>query len=439
LINKLKRKFILINMSFVMIVMVVVLSILYVSNYQNNQSNIQRNLSAALNMAGKDLRPIIGDNGGASGAQTNSDTAPDQNAGANGGTGFDQQLGNRSSSVFTVTLDSSGNIESIDDSMVQIEESTVQEAVTETLANADSSGTLRSLALAYEVKTTDTGSKIAFMDISTSKASLARMLRNEILIFVGSALVFFLISLYLARLVVKPVDEAWRQQKQFTADASHELKTPLTVILANLEILRTHPDDTIGQQKKWIENTKEEAVRMKELLDDLLFLAKHDAARIPVISQTVDVTNVVWSAALLFESVAFERHVELTDHIEDDISMPADEKQLKQLIAILLDNACKYGKNGKVDITLKRIPEKIQLRVTNSVSSPEAVIPKEELSHVFERFYRGDKSRVRSEGGYGLGLSIAAAIVENHHGKIKAESNLETGTSFIITFPDKKA
>jgi len=417
-------------MVFVMAVMVTVLIILYVSSYQSSQNSITRSLSMALSGEQKDLRPSIGTG------------SSDKGNGFAAGTGAGGTVGRPSSedhinTVFTVTVDSDGNIQSIDDSMVNIDESTASSAAQAALADGKSRGTVSSLSLAYMTQSASDGTKIAFVDITSINASLKKLLINELLIFFGSALVFFVISLYLARLVVKPVEEAWNRQKQFVADASHELKTPLTVILANLEILKTHPDETIEQEGRWIDSTKEESVRMKGLLDDLLFLARNDASQTPVMKQEIDFSSLVWSTTLLFESVAFEKKVELTEEIAEGLFVTGDEKQLKQLLTILLDNACKYGKNGKVTVSLKAAEkEKLLLCVNNSVNDEKGVIPREEQAHVFERFYRGDKARVHTEGGYGLGLSIAAAIVENHHGKIKVSSDMEHGTTFTVILPE---
>jgi len=421
-------------MIFVMAVMATVLIILYVSSYQSSQNSITRSLTMALSGEQKDLRPSIGGGGMTNGA------AAGNGAGNGTGTGVSvdkPMVGDHINTVFTATVDSDGNIQSLDDSMVNIDESTAESAVAASLADGKTRGTISSLSLAYMTQTVTDGTKIAFADTSSMTSSLRKLLLNELLIFFGSALVFFVISLYLARLVVKPVEEAWNRQKQFVADASHELKTPLTVILANLEILKTHPEETIGQESRWIDSTKEESVRMKGLLDDLLFLARNDASQTPVMKQEIDFSSLVWSTTLLFESVAFEKKVELTEEIAEGLFVTGDEKQLKQLLTILLDNACKYGKNGKVTVSLKAAEkEKLLLCVNNSVNDEKGVIPKEEQTHVFERFYRGDKARVHTEGGYGLGLSIAAAIVENHHGKIKVSSDTEHGTTFTVILPE---
>ena len=132
------------------------------------------------------------------------------------------------------------------------------------------------------------------------------------------------------------------QQNQFVADASHELKTPLTVILANLNIILTHPNDTIQKQIKWIENTYAESERMKKLVDQLLFLAKSDAVQIPAIFASFLLSDAAWSCLLPFESIAFEKKINIIEEISPDIWIYGNEEQIKQLMVILIDNACKY-------------------------------------------------------------------------------------------------
>ena len=171
---------------------------------------------------------------------------------------------------------------------------------------------------------------------------------------------------------------------------------------------------------------------MKELVENLLFLARSDANRAPSVKNTFSLSELLWSCLLPFEPVAFEQGVTIQEDIEKEILMHGDSGQIRQLIAILIDNACKYaGNEKKVLVSLHANNEKITLSVQNT-GTP---IPPEELPHLFERFYRTDKSRARDAGGYGLGLSIAETIVQKHHGKISVASNEKSGTIFSVTLP----
>ena len=292
------------------------------------------------------------------------------------------------------------------------------------------SGYLGNYGLRYLCYTSrDGNSRVIFTDISYIRESAFRNLITFFGIYLVAALLFFFLSFWLSSWALAPVEKAWEQQNRFVADASHELKTPITVILANLGILSAHPDDTVRKQLRWISNTKEEAERMRLLVEDLLFLAKSDAGALAPAFQEVDFSNCVEDRALNFESVAFEREVALESQVAPGLKVNGSEGQLKQLLTILLDNAVKYaGNKGHVNLTAQKKQDKVVLQIQNT-GDP---IAKEDLPHIFERFYRTDKSRVRKEGGYGLGLAIAENIVKHHKGSIRCESSAETGTIFTV-------
>ena len=194
----------------------------------------------------------------------------------------------------------------------------------------------------------------------------------------------------------------------------------------------SHPEDTVAAQSKWLEYTHDEAEQMKELVDDLLFLAKSDAARQPAARAETAMSEVALGCLLPFESVAFEAGVALKHRITPGLSLRGDEGQLRRLVMILLDNAVKYaGPGGTVTFTLERHQERLRLAVHNT-GEP---IPPEHLPHLFERFYRADAARNRSGGGYGLGLAIARSIVEGHHGRLTVTSTAAAGTTFTALLP----
>ena len=229
-----------------------------------------------------------------------------------------------------------------------------------------------------------------------------------------------------------PVARAWDQQQRFVADASHELKTPLTVILANTSILRAHPERSVTSQSQWIESTQSEAERMQELVRDMLDLARPEHAETVREHARVDLTDLVEGGLLQFESVAFERNVSLASDIDRDVSVTGDAARLRRLVTTLLDNACKYvEKGGRIAVTLRQTARRIELHVHNTGT----VIAEEDLPHVFDRFYRADKARTRSEGSYGLGLAIAREIAEEHGGSIAAASDETNGTTFTVALP----
>lgn len=408
MIKKLRKKFILINMIFVTVVLLGVLIGICLSNYQKYLEDSRQALNHALSDGGENLKPKVE---------------------------LGQKQGKRPMNmgpVFVVSIDLDGTIQNINDTGTRISSESAKEAV-DAAQNTDKiSGFLYSLQLRYEKQVENDEMKIAFVDCSREVNGMQNLILASVLIFLGGMAAFFGISLFLSKWALTPVEKAWQQQRQFIADASHELKTPLTVILANLGILSSHREDTIAHQEKWLENTKAEASRMKKLLDNLLFLARSDTAQTPAVFGEFELSSALWSCILPFESLAYEQDVSLVENIAPDIKIIGDEGQMKQLFAILLDNACKYTKKkGEISVSLEKKQDKIQLEVANTGD----VIPPEELEHIFERFYRADKSRARKEGGYGLGLSIAQTIIEQHHGKIRAASNEEKGTVFTITLP----
>lgn len=335
--------------------------------------------------------------------------------------------------VFVTMLDENQEISKIVyPHLTDVTETLVKEAVSEALATENTGGHLPTLKLRFLKQQTPDGLSIAFADTVSEIRSLKNLILTCLLVLLLALSAFLFISIYLAHWALRPVEKAWEQQNRFIADASHELKTPLTVILANLRILMSHPDSSIEQEAKWLQNTQEEAGRMKELVENLLFLARSDAESTPRVKNTFSLSDLVWNCLLPFEPLAFEQGVTLTEDIQNGIDMTGDAGQMKQLIAILLDNACKYaGNEKKAEISLYREHGQITLTVRNT-GTP---IPEEDIPHLFERFYRTDKSRARSEGGYGLGLSIAETIVRNHRGKIAVKSDSLSGTAFIITLP----
>ncbi|MCI8439077.1 MAG: HAMP domain-containing histidine kinase [Oscillospiraceae bacterium] len=259
-----------------------------------------------------------------------------------------------------------------------------------------------------------------FVDISSEISTMENLLRNCLLIGCASFLAFLLISLLLARWAVKPVDTAWRQQRQFVADASHELKTPLTVILTNAELLQD------AGPSRFADNILVMARQMRGLVEGLLDLARVDNGEKAF--QPVDLSRLVADALLPFEPVFFERRLELSSSVAEDITVQGSPGHLRQVVEILLDNAQKYADaQGTVAVRLERSGGKACLL---SVANPGPAISREDLANIFKRFYRVDEAR-RRDGSCGLGLAIAEGIVASHRGKIWAESGNGVNTFFV--------
>lgn len=337
--------------------------------------------------------------------------------------------------IFTVELDIYGNITNVNTKNATVTNSTIEKAIDYIKNSSENTGIIKNLNLRYKKMDYPTGSKVAFADRSRETTGFRNLFFTLIIIGFLTLLIFFIISVFLSKWALAPIKKSWQQQKQFLADASHELRTPLTVILTNLKILESHKSSTIQDELKWIENSNEEALRMKELLDSMLFLAKSDYSQAPKLHSKVDFSDVVMGKLLTFESIAYENGLTIKENIAQDLFLEGDLVQLNQLIGILLDNACKYSeKNTEIEVDLFKNQSNINLVISN-IGNP---LSENELSHIFERFYRAEESRSREQGGYGLGLAIAKSIVELHNGSISAENYKNDGNSFKITFPSNK-
>lgn len=330
-------------------------------------------------------------------------------------------------------------------------------------------GQLAGLGLFYCVQPAADGTVVAFADAGnvTSWERLALLLAG---IGVLVLAVFFGISLFFARWALRPVERAWGQQQQFVADASHELKTPLTVILANMSILKSRPGETIADQRQWVESTQVEAERMQGLVNDMLELARPQSA--PGLGDgaaaAVDFSDLVEGEALQFEAVAYERGIQLESQVQEGLFVIGQEARLKRLVAILLDNACKYAEPAPSDgegtggasaraaaeKAAEEAPEEYAARIWVSLRKDGAfaqltvgntgpAISPDHLPHLFDRFYRADKARTKGEagldgataGGYGLGLAIACDIAGAYEGTIAVTSEDGEGTAFTVRLP----
>lgn len=317
----------------------------------------------------------------------------------------------------------------------------VLEQAGQQLAGADEGfGSLSDLGLFYVKRQAGGVMYLAFADMGSASGwrSLAATLA---VVEVAALAVFFVISLFFSRWALRPVARAWTQQRRFVADALHDLKTPLTVILANTSIALEHPERSVASQSQWLESTQHEAEAMQSLVGDLLALAKMDEEEAAAQSgaarpafEEVDLSDVLEGEVLQFESVAFERGVKLESQVEPGIELRGNEQRLRRLAGTLIDNACKYvDDGGAVNVSLSRAGKQAKLEVRNT----GAPISPEDLPHVFDRFYRADKARTGGAGGHGLGLAIARAIAEEHGGTLTASSTQAEGTAFTATLPLK--
>ena len=237
----------------------------------------------------------------------------------------------------------------------------------------------------------------------------------------------FILLVYLSARIVKPFSDNYEKQKRFITDAGHELKTPLTIIEADTEVLEMD----FGENE-WLQDIQGQTKRLADLTNALVVLSRIGEGINGNIKIEFPLSDIVEEVCHTFQAPAKVQEKELTNTIEPMISMTGDEKAIRGLITILLDNAVKYtNENGHITVALKKKKNRIYLSVFNTTES----ISKEQISHLFDRFYRTDVSRNSQTGGYGLGLSIAAATVESHRGKIFAETKDEKSLQITVVFP----
>ena len=266
---------------------------------------------------------------------------------------------------------------------------------------------------------------VAFMDNTVAEGSMSTLLRNFLIVGGAAIVVLFIISFMIANRIVRPLEENDRKQKRFISDASHELKTPVAVISTNADLLAGEIGDN-----EWLANIRYENERMGALVKQLLDLSRAENAEVPM--EQVDFSRLVTGETLAFEMLAFENGREIQSEIEDGIMLTGNRIQLTQLISVLLDNAIRHSTGLDIRVSLKRDGHHAVLGVVNDGKE----IPHEKMEHLFDRFYRVDEARNSDGQHYGLGLSIAKAVVEKHGGSIHV-SCPEGKVLFTVSFPVK--
>jgi signal transduction histidine kinase len=333
--------------------------------------------------------------------------------------------------TISVLTDADGSIIFTENRIFSIADEEVPDIVALALAGGEAQGQLHAYSLRYLVEASQDGQTVlAFADVSMEKEVVSGLLGSAALIGGMTLLLFFGIAILLSRWVVRPVEQAWNSQRQFVADASHELKTPLTVVLSNVEMLADDPSFVDVKTRSRLENILEEAKRMRTLVSDLLTLARSDIAGKTKSYEKVDLGAVVRNSLLMFETVYFDAGMRLDEQIEQGLYIRGDKNRLCQMVEILLDNAAKYTlPGGQITVRLSATGKG---EVLLTVANESETIPKPELTSIFQRFYRLDKAR--SGGGYGLGLAIADSIVREHGGRIWAVSE-NMVTTFCVILP----
>ena len=322
---------------------------------------------------------------------------------------------------FTVFFDKQGEVARTNtESIYSITDEVATEYAENVLNDGDERGWISNYR--YKVFWTEMGRGVVFVDGSMSRSSLMQSMTIAGLVLLGCAALVLMLIFLLSKKAVKPIAESYEKQKQFITDANHELKTPLTLILANIDIAEAE----LGKNE-WLDDIRSEGHRMTELVDQLVALSRMDEEGQPLNITEVAFGDLVADTVAEFESLAKERGKAITASVDKEISYLGDEALLHRLVGILMDNAIKYcDQDGDISVTLRR-----GRRVMLTVENTYAAVDELELNRLFDRFYRADKAR-KFTGGYGVGLSMAKAIVENHKGEITAYKKDSTHIGFKV-------
>ena len=413
MIKRLRRKFVWIVMAVVTVILLAIFAAMLTTTQKNNERMSLGMLQQALT-----VRPS---------ARNNSNPPFESNPFPPG-----ENLSMMRLPVLVVEIGPSGAVSTLTNQLHFIDAADIEPITELVLAEDGETGVVQNYELRYLRRTTERGIRIALADISMEKDALNTQIKNALFIGSGSLLAFFFLSLFLARWAVHPVEVAWERQRQFIANASHELKTPLTVILSNAGMLSAGQLFEDEKNARRMEHIHAEAMRMKKLVEDMLTLAKSDDAETPTIHRVVDFSYIVKTVVLMYEPIVFDEEKSLEQEIESGLCVMGDAQRLQQAIHILLDNALKYSPaKGSIQVSVRRSEPGVLLLKVENEGTP---IPAHELENIFLRFYRRDDAR-SDHGSFGLGLSIAQSIVSEHRGKIWAESDGAARNCFYIALP----
>ncbi len=426
MLKQYRRRFVLSTMLLIALVLLISLSALFVIQYRNAWEETKNTMSL---VAGPWDRP--GEGFRALEAQQ----PPEPPEGEDGERlppmrGQRRNLGPEdTNNIITVFVDGeTGTLSILDKNSEGIDSALLYDAVQAAKDSGEEFGLLHQYGLLYYRETTQLNEKYAFTSVSYLRTRLLRSFLGLLLIFVLSMVLFSLISIWLSKRAAKPMEQAIEMERQFVADISHDLKTPITVILANNSILRSDPEAKVGEQEQWLDSTDTAAKNMMELIGQMLTLSSLESVERTVSKESLDLSNIAEKCALQMESVAYDRGVVLDTEIQENIHILGDRDYAERICSGLMENALKYEPDGgTVSVRLERQKKKALFRVENAGS----VITPEDLPHIFERFYRGDKARTGHKG-YGLGLPIIKQMTELQGGEITVESRQENGTVFTV-------
>ena len=435
MLKKYRRQFVTLTLSLVGIVLLTIFTLIGVYMYRNYTGSLEATMQELLKPLRPDTMTGLWEPDSPYGGMRamNQSDAPAMPAGREDDFAAELSLDSESSKEFnTMFLDTrTGSYVLLsEDALLDDEE--LSRAVGDIYAIGNGFGTLQDYGIIYCSEYDGQFLKIAIVKQEYIRSFALNLVITLTGVFLLAMLVFLLVSRKISKLAVKPLEEAMTREKQFVADVSHDLKTPITIILANSSILKDNPESSVSGQMKWIDSTAAAAENMQGLVNSMLTLSSIDSPEFKLKTEALDFTDLAERCALQLESVAYDAGIILDTELEENIILSADRDCLGRVCESLIENAIKYAPaDSTVSVGLKS--EKGW--AVFSVENKGTPIPEEELEHVFDRFYRADKTR-NSKGGHGLGLAIAKEMTELMGGSIYAESAGDR-TCFGIRF--KKA
>ena len=444
MISKLKRRFIILAMAALAILLAVIVAGMNIINYEKVVSDaderievIEENYDRFLNVPGGSFMPQ-GDVIEQDDMDDDEDFDPDDVFdredepffGRGGEKGpFMPRDEAEESRFFVATAGQDGEIQQVNvERISSVDEAEAGSYAKEALSSGKDEGFVGEFR--YSVENDGPGMRITFLDCGRVLESFRDFLRYSILMSLAGLIVMFGVITFFAGRIVRPVAESYEKQKRFITDAGHEIKTPLAIIKANIDLMDMELDKKRVDKAELKENLGDinsQVDRLTDLTNDLVYLSRMEEGDSLVMTE-VPLSDIVSETAASFGPLAEEQGKTIEAKIESMISVQGSTKELEKLLSIVLENAVKYSSDPKIGVSLKKEGKNAVLEVRNQT---DGELTNEMLSHVFERFYRTDSSRNSATGGHGIGLSMASAIVKAHGGKISAHTS--TGHDFIVT------
>ena len=419
MINRLRKKFIVAAIVAVFLVLALLIGAINVFNYRSLVSDADATLQILADNKGSFPRQMFREQNRPSGMQL----PPDEGG---GGPAFGRRGGigelAYQSRFFTASFDEGGlsslNLESLV-SLTEEEAAALAQSVYASGRERGFSGEYR-----YRRASCDGEILLLFLNCERELSTFRGFLYASIGVSLAGTLAVFLLLLPLSGRIVRPIAESYAKQKRFITDAGHELKTPITIIRADAEVLQSELDG----ENEWLADIRKQTQRLAELTADLIYLSRMEEENAALQMQPLSLSELVDETAQSFQALARSKGKRFSASVAPGLRVSGDEKALAKLVSILLDNAMKYSpEGGTVELTLEQSGRSARLSVKNSTAPME----KGNADRLFERFTREDRSRSSESGGFGLGLAIAKAVTEAHRGRIRAES--EDGLSLTVT------